>query len=505
VRDAVYDELSPVRRTRLHRRIADALVERFGSGAAAPAAQLAFHYSASLALGTGEAALQWARRAAGAASTRAADAEAARMWELALRALVAVRPDDTASRVDLLVERSSSLRRAWDLDAAREVLDQALELAVQLDDPLRLAEAAALYGGVNLWTWRQVGTVGERTVTLLEDAIPRLPPDAHVTRSRAAGALGVELYYGRDVERSLAAGDESVREAEICGDPAELARALNNSFITRWRPGREAEMLPLVERMLSLPGLAPEVESIGLMHRTMLLQTLDRVPEVAGLVPRLRELREIVRMPDVAAQLDFTLATWAGLHGDRATAADLVERGWTARYADSTMWGGEWVYLLGRLSLGVVEDLDAIADRLAELCVGEASDLVRPTAVLALVEVGRLDEARALAGSGPRLGDSWADTFNAVQWALAATRLDLPVAPWRAWLEPRADLLIVAGSNLAVWGSMHWPLALLAEADGDRPAAARHWAAADEVDGRLGLGRAPRPGEGLVRRYPGPA
>jgi len=503
VRDAVYDELSPVRRTRLHRRIADALLERFGDGPGAPAAQLAFHYSGSLALGTGEAALMWARRAAEAATARAADAEAARMWELALRALAAERPDDTATRVDLLVERSSSLRRAWDLDAAREALDEALEVAVGLDDPTRLVEAAALYGGVNLWTWRRVGTVGERTVALLEDAIPRLPADAHVTRSRAAGVLGVELYYGPDVERCLAAGDESVREAEVAGDPAELARALNNSFITRWRPGREAELLPLVERMLAIPGLAPEVEAIGLMHRTMLLFTFDRVHDVAGVVPRLRELRNRVTAPDVAAQLDFTVATWCGLTGDAEAGQDLVERGWTARYADSTMWGGEWVYLLGRLTLDVGRelDLDAVADRLVELCREEAADLVRPTAAMALVEVGRHDEARAVLGDGPCLGDSWADTFNTVQWALVHAELGLPTADWRERLEPLADHLVVAGSNLAVWGSMHWVLARLADATGDWEAAARHWAAADEVDGRLGLAPAPRPGEGVLRRY----
>ena len=83
--------------------------------------------------------------------------------------------------------------------------------------------------------------------------------------------LAVELYYGPDVERCLRAADESVREAEASGAPAELARARNNAFITRWRPGREPELLALVDRMLSLPGLPPQVEAIGLMHRMMLL------------------------------------------------------------------------------------------------------------------------------------------------------------------------------------------------------------------------------------------
>jgi DNA-binding SARP family transcriptional activator len=503
VRDALYDELTVVRRARLHRRVADALVERYGSSTAAPATQIAVHYGAALALGTGAATLRWARAAAEQAAARAADDEAAALWELAVRAHEVERPDDGAGRFDLLVERAASLRRAWDLDAARAVLDSALELAVGLDDPVRLAEAASLYGTVNLWTWRPVGVVDERTVTLLEEALDALPAEAHVTRSRAAGALGVELYYGADAERSMGAADEALRQAELSGEPAEVARALNNSFITRWRPGREAEMLALTGRSLDLPGLRPEVEAIALMHRTMVLFHFGRVAEVATLVPRLEDLRPAVRMPDVAAQLDFTTGTWAGLQGRPDEAQELVERGWTARYVDSTMWGGEWVYLLGLLAIGRAGDMGKVADRLVAMAQGEQSDLMRPTAILALLDAGRHDEARALVGEGPRLIDCWTWTFNVVQWSLVAAELDLPlVGELRHRLEPFADRLVVAGSNLAVWGSMRWVLARLAAAAGDDEAAAAHWDAADAANAAAGLGPAPRPGASLFPRYP---
>jgi DNA-binding SARP family transcriptional activator len=500
VRDAVYGALSPLRRARLHRRIAEALADRAVGQADPPASQIAHHFAAALSLGTGEAGRDWARRAAEQAIRRAAPSAAAEAWQVALTCHDAAFPDDADTRFDLLLGLATAHRAAWDLDSARTTLDAALAIAVAADDPMRIAAAAALYGGVNLWTWRQVGTVDDRTVDLLADALDRLVDADAITRSRALGALGVELYYGPDHARAEAVTAESVRLAEPVGGE-ELARALNNAFVVRWRAGRDDELLDLAERLLAIPDLRPDTEAVGVMHRTMLLLAAARLDDAAASMARARELRPLVRTPEVAAQLDFTLATWAAMGGDVDGALELVQRGWRSRYEDSTMWGGEWVYLLARLSLH--RPAAGTTDRLAELARLEPFDLVRPTAVLVLLQDGRRQEAIELVGEGPRTTDCWVTVFNDVQWALVACELDLPVAAeLRARLLPHADGLIVGGSNLVCWGSMHWVLARLAELLGDADAARVHWAVADRVHAEVGLPPAPRRAEGLLPRYP---
>ena len=84
VRDAVYDELSPSRRTALHERAARAL-ERSGRDAAC-AGQIAGHWERCGVPGWAAHCVRWAREAAGSATTSLAYDEAARFAELALHA-----------------------------------------------------------------------------------------------------------------------------------------------------------------------------------------------------------------------------------------------------------------------------------------------------------------------------------------------------------------------------------------------------------------------------------
>lgn len=477
VRDAVYSAVPASTRVRLHRRIADALVEHSGEPAAA---RIARHLWEALPLGTASSVRRWSEVAAHQAAAIGADDEAVASWELALRAHDVVHPDDVAGRYDLLVELANARRRAWDVAGATAAIHLAIGLAEHLDDPHRVAEVAAIPSELALWDWNLPADPPTHLAGALERAVARLDRDEHTRElARACGALGVALRYA-DPARAVDMSERAVALAEKLDDPLLVARTLANAYQARWWRGRSDELLALADRMLATAesgGLGADVESIALMFRMTNLHETGRIDELAAAVGRARALRGRVRWPEVAAQLDYACGTWAALTGHGDDARELIERAWRTRYQDSTMWGGEWTYALARTGIGDLTS-DESADlglRLAEAARHEPSDMVRPTAIVLLARAGRHDEARALAAGGPRVVESWVWAFSLVQWAEAVVELELPGAERiYAELAPYADGFAVAGTNLCGWGSMHLHLGRLALASGDRRLAVTH-------------------------------
>lgn len=487
-REAIVEALTLTGRLRLHRRVALAMAAR-DDGTGMLAGQIAHHFAAAMALGTADEALHWARVAASHATARGANDEAVLAWELALDAHRASTPADLAGRYELHLHLATARRSVWDLVGARAAIDDAIELAERLRDPAKVLEAAAITSDVALWNWNPPGHVPAELLRAMERALRALPPADSVTRARGLATLGVAGRY-ESPDRAREVTDEAIDIAERVGDTTELARMLNNAYLARWWWPWRHEQLALAERMLTLEALRPETEAIARMHRTVVLMGEGRIDDVESEMRRAAELREVVRWPDTAAQLDLTLACWNTLHGRQDRARELLERGYRARYQDSTMWAGPWVYYLGRSGIGdlTADEVDVSATTLAQLAAEEETDLARPTAIVALLRAERTREARELAGSGPRLQPCWSWAFSVVQWAAISCELDLPVAgEVYELLTPLAGGLAVAGSNLACFGPVeHW-LGRLAEHLGHDEEANRHRAAASALVDRLGL------------------
>src|SRR5262249_21701217 len=146
VRDALYEGVTSLRRSRLHARIGDAIESRAANDARA--AELAYHFSAGAAAGTGGRAVRYAVAAARAAAAQTAWHDAADHWVNALQLLDA--SDATAAgditRIDLLLGLGDALRRNGELDESRAPLREAAELARASGDGDRLARAALSLG-----------------------------------------------------------------------------------------------------------------------------------------------------------------------------------------------------------------------------------------------------------------------------------------------------------------------------------------------------------------------
>jgi DNA-binding SARP family transcriptional activator/tetratricopeptide (TPR) repeat protein len=207
IRDALYESLTPARRTQLHRAALAVLEDD---------AEIAFHATAGSDY---ETALAAARRAGDRALSLLAYEEAARLYDVAL----AARPDD-ATRCELLLARGEAESRAGRTPAAKETFVAAAAMARELRLPKALARAAVGYGGRIVWVR---AADDARLVPMLEEALAALPLDERELRARVLGRLSGALRDEPDRSRREALSAEAVELGRTTGDPAVLAAALD--------------------------------------------------------------------------------------------------------------------------------------------------------------------------------------------------------------------------------------------------------------------------------------
>ena len=221
VRDALYLDIPPTRRWRLHGAIGDAIESLHAANLGPASGELAHHFIRSAGAGRAEKAFRYACMAAEQAARRLSFDEAAAHWQEALD-LVDRRAGgapDPAEQSRLLLQLATALRHAGDLTASVAAQDEALAAAERSGDLDALARAALSYGRVGLWQRREYATVDPRVVAALERLLRLLPTADDPQRSRLLAGLAVALYYSeehRDRVGALAA--EALAMARRLGD-----------------------------------------------------------------------------------------------------------------------------------------------------------------------------------------------------------------------------------------------------------------------------------------------
>ena len=435
VKEAVYAELLPGERTRLHARFAAALAGRDDGGQAGLAAELAWHWYAAHDL---ERALPAAVEAGLAAERAYAFAEAQRQFERALELWDRAAPPEGWGRVDLLARAAEAAANAGATDRAVALVRGALAEVDARQDPLlagQLTERLAFH-------LRIAGRPG--AFEAYQEAVQLVPPGPTVARARVLAGLGQALMLRARFAEARAACEEAIEVARAAGAPTVETHALASLGSATARLGDTDEGLA---RLWEARRLAAEVgaasdEVRACINLTDLLDDLGRQEESVAVAT---EGLEIAR----AAGLERTFGAF--LAGNAAASLYHLGR-WeeAARLTDA------------HLELGDEEDLNTVT-------LGGAR---------AVLDAGRGDFEAAL-GHLPRAHRRLSgDVFIAVQYPPVLAAVEAEVAAWQGRLPEAAAA--VAGGLAALQGPlvdlracMLLALGLRVEADRAELAAAR--------------------------------
>jgi DNA-binding SARP family transcriptional activator len=232
VRDALYEDLSPPQRLRLHRAVAEALEALYAGNREPHLTELARHYREA-GPQTLDKAIEYAQRAGDRAASQYAYEEAAQSYASALEMLETARSGDADRTCELLLSLGEALSRAGSGGEARRVLRRAAELAAEVDRPDQLARAAIEYGGRFGWARASIDPF---YVPVLQRALAAVGTEESSARVRLLARLAAARRDDAPRDRRVALAAEALEMAGRIGDPVTRALALEGQWVATEDP-----------------------------------------------------------------------------------------------------------------------------------------------------------------------------------------------------------------------------------------------------------------------------
>ncbi|GGM38660.1 BTAD domain-containing putative transcriptional regulator [Dactylosporangium sucinum] len=483
LRELLYADMPLLRRRRLHERVL-ATLERVRP---ADAAALAHHALASVSAATAARTAGHAAAAARQAAALHAHDEAATLWSGALDALGRLDAPDPSVRLDLLCGLVSARAHAGDMTGARAARAEAVAAARALGAPAALHRALTAFDAPVAWSIRPARVVDAPLVALLEAALAADPPPPPDVRCR----LLVSLVYELEGDDTTRCADASAEAVALAGDDWALrCQALNARYFAVLNPQRRHELPAVGAELLDVAGRAGLPGFQAQAHHVLFQAALERNDFAAAQ----SHIDEALHR-STAGQLGITLSVLSILGairalfaGDFATAerlylelVDRIERAGQPNAAEVGLLGVFFVRLAQHAAHTMLPQLEPIAT----IAPGEANDMI----TRALVDAGRLDEARAV----------WAPDAIAVRadyyWLTwmglrAENAAALGDAAWSARcyeaLLPWAGQFVGLASGTIGGPPVDLVLGRLATTLGDPAAAGRHFAAARALADSVG-------------------
>lgn len=398
VRDTLYEDLSKLRRSRLHGAALELLRE---PGRSVDAATLAHHAVAAANAETAASAAAFATAAAREAGAVGAHAEAARQWRAAVQMLEMADVDALESEIEARCGLISALAQSGDAVAARSEMKCALQLLAGKPRDDLVVRVLTAWDTPLVWRDREYDESDTHMIGLLRRVLAAGEVTA-VDRLRLLKALFVELE-GADPDGALAVSTELLTLARQlhAEQPATSGRllctALNVRAYCSLGPDLDAERESIASELLRTAEATEQADyqavghwllSLAAGHRSDLVTAkrhVDLAVSRAGTGQLVHLLGVLglfrARMYLLAGQLDEAVTAYTDL------AARMVENG-AANGAKLAMVGR----VTGEFCLG---DLGQLADELLYFY-NEVSVAALDAAVLALVARGREGEARQL-------------------------------------------------------------------------------------------------------------
>jgi len=499
IRETLYGELAPQARAQAHHRIAAVLEKSAGRSHA----ELAYHFLRAVPASAeaAERAVRHSRLAGQDALSALAYEEAAGHFRHALDVQRRAARATPADRAGLLLSLAEALVKTGTDPATARVIDEAVRLARDADEP-RLLAAAALLNAQHL----DFNAPADTATALLREAAAALDPADHALRARTLARLAITLAAApaeaRDVaERAvLDAREAASRDPDQDAAATALATALTAQHYVLWGTQDPADALAAADEIVTAAqrARAPETELDGRVLRLTHLLELGDGPAAQRVLPELDRMAEWLRQPAIRLAALSRRSTLAALAGDFEPAAEFARQAFQTGQAaglpdaGAVYWGqlfAIWLHagLPAADEQWMERELRDLVAR-SNLSVAHAAALVQVEAAHGGAEQarGRLDE---LVGTG--LGTMRPDML--FLWTLSVLAWDCVVlgearhAPrlYQA-LAPYTGRAVVAAGAVLCAGSVDFYLAGLAALSGDAATADWHYRAAASIHRRLG-------------------
>jgi hypothetical protein len=236
VEHALYDALTPARRTRAHRRVAEAIEAACGADPGPRVGELAYHWAQATNPADAAKAIGYARAAGDRALAQLAPADALRWYDQALGLLDQQPAGDQRLRAGLLSGLGRAQRQTGDPRFRKTPLDAA-RLAQHVGDTDTLIGAALAN---NRGSYSFTGRVDTERVAVIEAA---LDAAGGADSARRLALLALERIWHGDYPGRRAVADQALAMARRLDQPVTLLDVLLRRFVAIWIPDGLADRL----------------------------------------------------------------------------------------------------------------------------------------------------------------------------------------------------------------------------------------------------------------------
>jgi predicted ATPase/class 3 adenylate cyclase len=467
IEHTLYDSLSPARRARIHRAVAEAIESQARGQTEGRTAELAYHWGQATAPEDLDKAAFYAQLAGDEALARLAPDEALRSYTQALSLLEQRAAADTGKlRCALLVGLGNAQRQTGNA-SYRETLLDAAHVAIEVGET-DLLVAAALANNRGLVS--AVGVVDTERTKVLEAACNALEGTESAELARLLALLSLELHFSEDVHRRRELADEALTMARRIGDPATLIRVIQHTTFGVGTAETLTQQLSLSAESFELSQDLgdPVLQFFAAAILSLCLIQAGRTPEGKEFLRSARAIAERLGQPSLRWTASFIGVGYALLSGE----LDETEQLNNEAFAVGNASGEPDAPLVFAAALGRIRSCQGRGAELIDLITQVAEDNPGVPAVLAFLsqlycDLGRYDEARAVLE--PYVADGFASLPDDMTWLLSMSLISYSVAQLR-WVEaaevlierlrPLVDQIAIAG--VANFSSVSFVLALLA-------------------------------------------
>jgi DNA-binding SARP family transcriptional activator/tetratricopeptide (TPR) repeat protein len=455
VEHTIYDLLAPTRRTRLHRRVAEAIEGDAHQQPGRRAIELAHHWAETNDPDSARKAIEYTRAAGDEALRLLAPDEALR-WYSQVLALLEQSPDeDELLRCQLRIGIGQAQRQVGN-PTFRDTLLAAARMAQRLGSTELLVTAvlANSRGFVS-----NVTTVDDDRLEMLEAACEAVQDSVSSDRALLLSLLALELTHGGDFARRRELADRALAISRSVGDAATRCGVINNIRQAIEVPETLAERLTLTEEALTNAQALqdPVLHCIAALNRTFTLFQASDVTAGNEVLEQARILADSLGQP--------TYRWWVTLYeADRAAAAGDLDEAETLATQALEIGGASGQPDIAAFYGGQIGPLRVMQGRSEEV-VGPLAQLVAQTTALpgysiflAMVhcDLDQTQEARALLE--PFVADGFASVPWDVFWLPSLFIASCVVADlsWVETAEVLFERLRPFAEQVAYFGPIRW-------------------------------------------------